>query len=310
MSMFLTRLDKTLRVWFAAASSAGAYRSGLTQASFTINIVNPADSAQVTAVVSESTQRPGVYYFDVPSSFLLTHGVGDYVVGIKIDSQSGSSGAPQVKTVQSDIIHVTRDDFDSISGSVWNTSNSAFNTTGTMGNLQNIVAAISGNVNAATIANSVWNAVAASYNTSGTFGWLNNQIYTTQSLVPSVANVVSGVWNANASTFNTIGTFGAEVNEILQDIKFHLSATFVASASITSIATGRGWVSTSLSNVNGQFDGMLLMLRSPLSGSQIRIIDAFNTGTFDVDPPFTFGTSSDGIFVISTQFVAGRGSLG
>jgi hypothetical protein len=308
--MFFTRSNKTLRVWFAAVTSTGNYRNGLTQASFTAEVVNPTDTAQVTSLVSESAQRPGVYYFDVPASFLTTHGIGDYMVSVKIDSQSGSSGTPQVKTIQSNVVHVTFEDFDSLSGSIWNTPNGAFNTTGTMGHLLNLVAQVSGNVTANSIASAVWNAVASSFNTSGTMGWIQNQLYLSSAQEVTTAGIVSGVWNANAASFNSVGTFGAAVNESLADIKFHMSSTFVASASILSIATSRTWISTSLPNDIGQFDGMLLMVKSPLSGAQIRVIDTFRTGTFDVDPGFTFGTASDSVYVMSTQFVPGRGYVG
>lgn len=310
MSMYFTRLDKSFRVWFQAVTAAGQLRTGLSGSTFNVNVVSAQDAASITSYVSESIQKPGLYYFDVPATFISANGVGDYGISIQIDSVSGSQTAPHVRSAHSDVLHVTREDFDSISGSVWNTTASSFNTSGTMGYLLNLMAQVSGNTTATAIASDVWNAVAASYNTSGTFGWLENQFYASQSQAVTVDSVVSGVWNANLSTFNAVNTFGAAVNETLQDIKFVLSSSFIASGSVISALSSFSSLTTTVTGNVGQYNGMLLLLKSSLSGAQTRIIDTFNTGTFDVDPPFGFGATGDNVYVVYTQFFPSYGYVG
>lgn len=116
------------------------------------------------------------------------------------------------------------------------------------------------------------------------------------------------IWNASSSLFNTPGTFGAVLNEVLGGIRFHVSATFVASGTIT--GGDFSHISTSLNANINQFNGMLLLLKSVASGNQTRIIDSFQTGVFDVEPPFTFAAVGDSIFVMSTQFSPTYGSTG
>jgi hypothetical protein len=80
--MYTTRIDQTLRVFFPV-SSAGALVTGLLPGIFTAVVVNPQNTATSTPAVAESTKL-GVYYFDVLSSFFVTHGAGMYGVTVEV----------------------------------------------------------------------------------------------------------------------------------------------------------------------------------------------------------------------------------
>lgn len=309
MSMFFTRWDKNLRVWFQAVTSAGQLRTGINSGSFTIVVVNNNDSANTVPSVVESVQKPGLYYFDIPSSFFTTSGVGDYGISIQIDTIGGGSTAPHVRSAMSDVVHITHEDFDTISGSVWSTTAASFNVSGTMGFLENMISTVSGATTANAIASDVWNAVAANFNTSGTFGWLENQEFLSSSQTVTVNSIVSGVWNANPTTFNSAATFGNYINTIFADVVFQLSATFVASGTIINGTAAS--INTSLTSSVGQYNGMLLLIQAVGSGSQTRNIDTFNTGTFDVDFPLTINyTTGDKAYVLSTTFTPSYGYVG
>ena len=304
MSMFFTRWDKNLRVWFQAVTSAGQLRTGIASGSFTIVVVNNNDTANTVPLVSESLQKPGLYYFDVPSSFFTTHGAGDYGVSIQIDTITGGGGAPHVRSAMSDVIHITHEDFDTISGSVWSTTAANFNASGTMGFLENMVSTVSGAVTANAIASDVWNALTSTYNTTGTMGFLENSIASISS-----QNIISGVWSADPSTFNAASTFGNYVNTIFSDVVFQLSATFIASGAI--VGGTLSSVSTNITSSVNQYDGMLLLLQTSASGTQTRNIDTFRTGTFDIDYPLTINyVTGDKAYVLSTTFSPRYGTVG
>jgi hypothetical protein len=84
---------------------------------------------------------------------------------------------------------------------VWTAGATGFNTTGSMGHLQNLIANV-----AATAVSGVWNATDTLFNTSGTMGYLQN-LNDNASTVDTNA-IVSGVWNAGASGFNASGSMG------------------------------------------------------------------------------------------------------
>lgn len=110
MSMWFTRSALGFRGWLAAVRSTGQLRTGLVAGDFTATIVAPGDGAKTTMTVSESTQKAGVYKFDVPSAFLISNGSGEYVVVVEINSTS----APVVRDVQTSILRISSHDFDTI----------------------------------------------------------------------------------------------------------------------------------------------------------------------------------------------------
>lgn len=198
--MWFTRQDQGVRVWFQAVRSTGQLRAGLVSGDFTAMVIDPDDSASVTIPVSESVQRPGNYFFDVPSAFLLLNGLGDYNVSIEIDSINGPSGTPNVRAAMADALRVFREDFDSLSGSIWNATASQFNASGSMGFLVNMIDDIqSGTVNIPAVVSGVWNANAATFNTSGTMGHLENMLDEISSSVVFTQGIENGTWIISGS---------------------------------------------------------------------------------------------------------------
>lgn len=107
------------RGWLAVAQSSGVLRTGLLAGDFVVTIVNPSDSSGSTVSVSESSTKPGLYIFDIPSAFITTNGVGEYAVVIEINTKTGPSGAPHVVLSLNNVLKVSQEDFDSLTASVW-----------------------------------------------------------------------------------------------------------------------------------------------------------------------------------------------
>jgi hypothetical protein len=104
--MYWGVVGSSLRVWFGVVASDGTPRTGLTSDKFTITTVAPDDSASVSATVSESTQRPGLYYFDIPGSFFTTYGPDTYSAYIQVSDSApllNASGTKPIKVTQEDI---------------------------------------------------------------------------------------------------------------------------------------------------------------------------------------------------------------
>lgn len=83
MALWKARISTGVRAYFAVSAS-GILRTGLGAGVFTVRVINPTDTAFTAPAVSQSTQRAGIYYFDVPSAFLVTHGAGHYGVSIGV----------------------------------------------------------------------------------------------------------------------------------------------------------------------------------------------------------------------------------
>jgi len=113
--MWITRTVDTCRCWFIVDIN-GILRNGLVAADFTASLIDETDSAITHPTVVESTQKPGLYYIDIPSSFLVAHGTGHYGVVVEIDTVSGPSGPPEVVATLSAGIKVFAEDFDSLVG--------------------------------------------------------------------------------------------------------------------------------------------------------------------------------------------------
>lgn len=63
---------------------------------FTVTVRSPADTAESTPSVVESATAGGLYYFDIPASFTLTNGVGNYGVTIEITTSPLDLGGESV----------------------------------------------------------------------------------------------------------------------------------------------------------------------------------------------------------------------
>ena len=145
-----------------------------------------------------------MYYFDIPTSFLVLSGTGDYGVSVEIDITT----SPTITNAFSDILKVSQEDWDSLSGSIWNTLTSSFGTDDTFGG------ALAGGVTVDqdgvdSIVTGVWDATDSTFNTADTMGRLQNTAGTGG---VDIDLLVSGVWNANAFNFSTSGTIGGVVN--------------------------------------------------------------------------------------------------
>lgn len=127
--MYFTRVNDTFRGWFQLVRSVGTLRVDSLSSSFTAIIVNAADSASTTAVVTQSQQKQGLYHFDITSSFLETHGVGEYGVSVEVNESSN----PKIVTAFSKVLKVSLEDFDTIVSGVWNAQTSSFNASGSFG---------------------------------------------------------------------------------------------------------------------------------------------------------------------------------
>jgi hypothetical protein len=83
MAIWKARIANGVRAYFAVSSS-GVLRTGLSSGVFTVRVINPTDTAFTSPTVSQSTQRSGIYYFDISSAFLTTHGAGHYGVSVGV----------------------------------------------------------------------------------------------------------------------------------------------------------------------------------------------------------------------------------
>lgn len=100
--MWFTRTADGIRGWFRLQTPSGVLRTGAVSTDFTATIIDPSDSTSSVATVSESTTKPGVYFFDVSSTFLTTNGTGFYGVVVEVDT----AGAPKVRATFSEMLKV------------------------------------------------------------------------------------------------------------------------------------------------------------------------------------------------------------
>jgi len=112
--MYFTKQADGFRAHFVASQGNGSLRTGLLAGDFTVTVVDPADGATLTPAVSESTQKSGMYFFDITSGFITTNGVGDYGVVVEVDTFAGPSSAPHVRDVFGEVLRVTQEDFDTL----------------------------------------------------------------------------------------------------------------------------------------------------------------------------------------------------
>jgi hypothetical protein len=106
--MFGGVVGNTYRVW-VTVEDKGNLKTGLVPGDFTATIVPFNDSASTTASVAESTQKPGLYFFDIPGAFLTTHGAGNYAVVIEANATGPKFDAAAGRPLQ-----VTRADIEKI----------------------------------------------------------------------------------------------------------------------------------------------------------------------------------------------------
>lgn len=112
MSARISRTDETRRIFFRIERN-NQLAPGIDSADVTATVVNPDDSASTTPTVTETSEKPGFYYFDLPSSFLTV--VGEYGVVIEVNSTG-----PNVKKTFDFPVNVSQDDIDALEISLTN----------------------------------------------------------------------------------------------------------------------------------------------------------------------------------------------
>lgn len=107
--MWFTRTADGLRGWFRVEAPNGALRTGLVATDFTVTAVDPVNVTSAIPTVFESPLKPGLYYFDIPSAFLVA-GIGEYGITVEVNS----SGAQKVRTTFSKVLKVNTKGFEDI----------------------------------------------------------------------------------------------------------------------------------------------------------------------------------------------------
>lgn len=113
MNFLVVKRAEGLRVWFTVSSSDGYIRAGLAPSDFTVTVVTPDDAANAVYAVAESTQKSGLYFFDVPGAFLLASGAGGYVAVIEVDATT-----PRLTATVSTVLDVSNQDIDGLNSLV------------------------------------------------------------------------------------------------------------------------------------------------------------------------------------------------
>jgi hypothetical protein len=112
MTIHFSRTSETSRSWFSVVVN-DLLQSGLLAGAFTVTLINPDDDASTLLAVSESSIKPGVYYFDFPSAFLTTHGVGKYIAVVEIENEE-----PLIQLTALTTAFVTQEDIDTVAGEI------------------------------------------------------------------------------------------------------------------------------------------------------------------------------------------------
>ncbi len=129
--MWFTRTANGFRGWFVVVADDGSLRVGLGTGDFTVTIVDSDDTDSLVPSVSESTVKPGLYHFDVTSTFLVDNGIGEYGISVEV-----SATGPVLRDAKSEVLRVNQQDLDSISGATWATLR-AGHAAGTLGRALN-----------------------------------------------------------------------------------------------------------------------------------------------------------------------------
>jgi len=182
--MWFTRMDQGFRGWFAAVNPMGTLATGLSSSSFTITVRNPADTASSTPSAIESG-KPGLYRFDVTSSYFLTHGTGDYGVVIEVTNGSNSD-------VLSNVLSVYQHDFDTLLSSSISISSSS---------IQTLVSA-------------TWDANMSSHILSGTAGVMLRSASLGPTPTIDYQQIATSVWNEQLSLHTEQGSTGLSLSQV------------------------------------------------------------------------------------------------
>jgi hypothetical protein len=107
--MIYARVADGIRGYFAAVNQ-GVIVTGIASSSFTATVVAPDLTTSTIVTVTQTTAKPGLYTFLVPSAFLQANGVGVYGIVVEVNKP-----APQpLKDVLVAVIRVGQRDEDDI----------------------------------------------------------------------------------------------------------------------------------------------------------------------------------------------------
>lgn len=193
--MFLSRVGDISRCWFVVEDSNGALVRNIPTQFFTATIIDADDTMSTVCAVTQSNQKLGLYRFDISASFFISGGRGDYAIILEINSAS-------VIDVLSHNLHVSLNDFDSLTGSIWTATASLFSPTGSMGYLQASIASLSSptaSVDVPTIVSGVWGAGSSGFTSAGTMGGLQNAISVVSSAIDTIHAIENGSWLISGS---------------------------------------------------------------------------------------------------------------
>jgi len=112
--MWFTKQADGFRGWLTLKRNNGLIITGAVSGDFTVTVVDPTDTNTTSPTVNESTAKPGLYTFLIPSSFFTTNGNGGYGVVVEIDKNN----APRTQDTISKVLRVFTEDFDTIAEAV------------------------------------------------------------------------------------------------------------------------------------------------------------------------------------------------
>jgi hypothetical protein len=198
--MWLTKVQDDFRGWIVVGDSNGSLATGLTSASFIVTVRDPADTSSSNPIVSESG-KPGLYRFDVTSSFFMSHGVGEYGVVVEVNNGVG------IRDVQSNVLKISQNDLDTLASSstsllssqsitnivsgVWDANMSSHNQLNSAGSLlfSSSVGGIA-SVDYTAVRDAVWNAQSSAYQISGSLGFITSQLSgTLETISPKIRSL-------------------------------------------------------------------------------------------------------------------------
>lgn len=291
MALWKAKIANGLRVGWVAATNAGAIRTGLVSANWIATLINKGHSASVVLTpVVESPEKPGAYYVDVPSVFLIANGAGHYMLMVELTANP--------KSVKNFTLEIVQQDLDDLGllhhmGAVWIDPNNgtAGTTPGINGIQSNPVISLA---DATTIADAI--GLREFRIVTGSFTLLRD--YTEWKFCGlDQPEINLNGQNVNESKFENVKVKGAQIGAItaeqsaLEDITNFLGIAHQSSLMGTiTLATGKSTLHHCYSNVPGAGAptvdfvgaGRSLNMRGYSGGIQVEnMVDANNKCTIE-----------------------------
>lgn len=203
--VWFTKQADGFRGWLPVEQNNGTLRTGLAAGDFVVTIVDPDDDASAVVAASESSEKSGLYFFDITSGFITTNGVGEYGIVVEIDTKTGPSSAPHVVMILDSVLKVSQEDFDSLptvsatADAVW--TEQIGDHSGASGSTAEALNDVSAGASPSAIADAVWDETLSDHVTAGTTG--NAQRLIQQMTAGFVTVSTDG---ATITVFDTNGT--------------------------------------------------------------------------------------------------------